>query len=121
MKVSRRLLDIAIIAILVLAVTAPSLAQTAVPARTGTPVVEEPEDEQEAVVTEEDQTIAEAGEASGLELTIYNQSMGLVREVRSADLAEGLNEISVTNIPNQIIPASVYMTPLTDDEGTVLL
>ncbi len=121
MRVSKRLLDIAIIAILVLAVTAPSLAQTAVPTRTGTPTVEEPEDEQETVVTEEAQIIAEAGDASGLELTIYNQSMGLVREVRSAVLDEGLNEISVTNIPNQIIPASVYMMPLKDDEGTVLL
>ena len=121
MRVSRRLLDLAIVAILVLAVTAPSLAQTAVPTRTGTPAAEEPEDEQEAVVTEEAQTNAEAGGASGLELTIYNQSMGLVREVRSAVLDEGLNEVSVTNIPNQIIPASVYMTPLTDDEGTALL
>ncbi|MHB1319235.1 MAG: hypothetical protein ACYCYF_11505, partial [Anaerolineae bacterium] len=121
MRSMRRLLYMAMTVLLVLAVTAPSLAQTASPRGTVTPTAEPQEDEQEATVTPETESEAVAAAAGNLELTIYNQSLGLVREVRSADLNEGLNEISVTDIPAQIIPASVHMTPLTGSDGTTLL
>lgn len=121
MRSTRRLLYIALAILMVLAVTAPSLAQTVSPRATLTPTAEPQEDDLEATVTPETESAAVAESAGNLELTIYNQSLGLVREVRSADLDEGLNEISVTDIPAQIIPASVHMTPLTEPEGTQLL
>jgi hypothetical protein len=121
MRVSRRLMYLAITMALVFAITAPSLAQTGSPTRT---VVPTKEPTAEPVATEKEATVtpgAESALAGLLELTIYNQSMGLVRQVRSAELGKGLNEISVTDIPAQIIPASVYVTPLAESGGMSVL
>ena len=67
----------------------------------------------------EDQTIAEAGEASGLEPPSTTSPWGWCGRPLCGP-GGGTERISVTNVPNQIIPASVYMTPLTDDGGTAL-
>jgi hypothetical protein len=125
MHVSRRLMSLAMTMVLVFAVTAPSLAQTGSPTRTVVPTKEPTAEpvaaEKEATVTPGAESVLDTALAGSLELTIYNQSMGLVRQVRSAELDKGPNVISVTDIPAQIIPASVYVTPLAESGGMSVL
>ena len=57
----------------------------------------------------------------GLELTVYNQNFGLVKEVRTFALEEGENEVRYVGVPSKIEPTSVHFAPLTDPEGTIVL
>ncbi len=77
---------------------------------------EEADEEEEVVVaaTEEDQE-------QGLELTIYNQNLGLVKEMRTFDLEEGENEVRYAGVASEIDPTSVHLVSLTDPEGTAVL
>jgi hypothetical protein len=57
----------------------------------------------------------------GLELAVYNQDLALVKDRRSMDLAEGLNEVRFADVAAQIDPTSVHFRSLADPEGTVVL
>jgi hypothetical protein len=46
------------------------------------------------------------------ELTIYNQNVGLVKELRTLDLETGENEVRYADIPSGIEPTSVQVVPL---------
>jgi len=59
--------------------------------------------------------------ATGVELTVYNQNLGLVKEVRTLTLAEGTNEVRFTDVAARIRPTSVQVISLADPEGTVIL
>ena len=50
--------------------------------------------------------------AAELSLTVYNDNFAVVRDVRSAGLAKGLNTIIVTGIAAQLDPTSVHFKPL---------
>jgi len=62
-----------------------------------------------------------AEEVSGLELTVYNQNLALVRDRRAIELQEGVNEVTFQDVAAQIDPSSVLVRSLTDVTGTVVL
>ena len=64
--------------------------------------------------------LAQAQEG-GVELTVYNQDMALVRDSRSFDLNQGLNEVRFSDVAAQIDPTSVHFRSLTDPQGTGVL
>ena len=49
----------------------------------------------------------------GIDLTIYNQNFGLVKDRRVINLKNGVNEVRVTDVAAQIEPASVHFKSLT--------
>ena len=60
-------------------------------------------------------------EEEGLELAVYNQNLALVKDLRSLDLSEGLNEVRFVDVAAQIDPTSVSFRSLSDPEGTSVL
>jgi len=54
---------------------------------------------------------ARAGELS---LTVYNQNLALVREIRELEIASGVSTLSFTDVAAQIDPTSVHFRSLTD-------
>ena len=60
-------------------------------------------------------------QSEGLELAVYNQNLALVKDLRSLELSEGLNEVRFVDVAAQIDPTSVHFRSLTDPEGTVVL
>jgi hypothetical protein len=62
-----------------------------------------------------------AAQGEGVELAVYNQNIALVKDHRSMDLSQGLNEVRFTDVASQIDPTSVHFRSLTDPEGTVVL
>ncbi len=57
----------------------------------------------------------------GVELAVYNQDLALVKDRRSMDLTEGLNEVRFADVASRIDPTSVHFRSLADPEGTVVL
>jgi hypothetical protein len=62
-----------------------------------------------------------AAQSEGVELAVYNQDVALVKDRRSLDLSEGLNEVRFVDVASQIDPTSVHFRSMTDPEGTVVL
>ncbi len=62
-----------------------------------------------------------AAQDGGLELAVYNQNLALVRDIRTLDLSEGLNEIRFVDVAALIDPTSVSFRSLSDPEGTSVL
>jgi hypothetical protein len=58
---------------------------------------------------------------SGLALTVYNASLGLVKDRRNINLAKGLSELRFMDVAAQIIPASVHISSLPDPESLKVL
>jgi hypothetical protein len=58
-----------------------------------------------AVVSEDSQ--------SPVEITVYNQNFGVVKEVRTIDLQEGLNTVMIQDVAKLIDPTSVSIKDLT--------
>ncbi|NOX63361.1 MAG: DUF4139 domain-containing protein [Chloroflexi bacterium] len=61
-----------------------------------------------------------AAQTAGVDLTVYNSDIALVRESREFDLEKGLNAVQVTDVPSSIIPETVYFRSLTDPDAAVL-
>ena len=57
---------------------------------------------------------------SGVELTVYNQNLALVKERRDLELDEGLNEVHFSDVAALMDPTSVHFRSLTDAEGTAV-
>jgi hypothetical protein len=64
--------------------------------------------------------IAQA-QGQGVELTVYNQNIALVRDTRPFELDQGVNEVRFSDVASQIDPTSVHFRSLTDPEGTAVL
>ena len=62
-----------------------------------------------------------AAQEEGVELAVYNQDLALVKDRRTLDLEEGLNEIRFVDVAALIDPTSVHFRSLTDPQGTVVL
>jgi hypothetical protein len=62
-----------------------------------------------------------AEQRSSLQLTVYNQNLGLVKEVRTLALDAGANRVRYTDVASGIEPTSVHFVSLTDPEGTLVL
>ncbi|HSJ52243.1 MAG TPA: DUF4139 domain-containing protein [Anaerolineae bacterium] len=60
-------------------------------------------------------------QGEGVELAVYNQDLALVKDLRTLDLEEGLNEVRFDDVAARIDPTSVHFRSLTDPEGTVVL
>jgi hypothetical protein len=65
-------------------------------------------------------SVAQAQEPE-TELTVYNQNIALVRDTRSFDLEQGVDEVRFSDVASQIDPTSVHFRSLTDPEGTTVL
>jgi len=64
---------------------------------------------------------AQVGPTEKMEITVYNQNFGLVKDVRSIDLAEGRSVIQFMDVAAQIDPTSVHFKSLTDPTGVEIL
>jgi len=64
---------------------------------------------------------AQVGPTEKMEVTVYNQNFGLVKDVRSIDLAEGRSVIQFVDVAAQIDPTSVHFKSLTDPAGVEIL
>jgi len=54
--------------------------------------------------------VALQGPASRVEVTIYNQGLGLVRQTLPVTLEAGLNRVRMLDVPSAILPTSVRVT-----------
>ena len=57
----------------------------------------------------------------GLELTVYNNNLALVKDLRGLELSKGIQEFSFTGVPERLLPATVHFRSLRDPEGTRVL
>lgn len=55
-----------------------------------------------------------AQDKEGIELTIYNQNFGLVKDRRTLTLKDGINDIRFSDVAAQIEPTSVHFKSITD-------
>lgn len=62
-----------------------------------------------------------AAPARAAEVTVYNQNLGLVKEVRRFDLKNGANRIEVVDVAAQIDPTSVHFKSLTAPDAVSVL
>lgn len=62
-----------------------------------------------------------AAAPGNMELTIYNQGFGLVKETRVLNLKQGRQTVPVSNVSSQIDPTSVGIRSLTDPDGFSVL
>jgi hypothetical protein len=103
--------------------------ETPSPEPTAASDVKETEEAPETPEAEDDEEAGETlvtpslflGEGNGVELTVYNQNLALVKEVRTFDLEAGSNEVRYADVAAEIDPTSVHFVSLTDPEGTVVL
>ena len=57
----------------------------------------------------------------GLELTVYNSNLGLVKDHRQMTLDKGLNFVRFSDVASSIDATSVHFRSLTDPDGTTVL
>jgi len=94
------------------------------PAEEIAPAVEEPETPTpEAEEPDTETAVDEQAEppASGVEVTVYNQNLGLIKEIRTLELAEGVNEVRFGDVAAAIDPTSVHFQSLTAPDDTLVL
>lgn len=60
-------------------------------------------------------------QAVGVDLTVYNQNLALVKERRTLDLELGINEVAFQDVAALIDPTSVLFRSLTNPSGTVVI
>jgi len=72
-----------------------------------------------ALSTRTASTASAAG--AGVDLTVYNQNVALVKDRRTLALKSGVNTIRFTDVASQIDPTSVQFTSLTDPSNTRVL
>ena len=107
---------------LTLAMTTSGLAQTATPTSPPATPPPAPTEPAPAEPEAEDESETVAAEVQpGIELTVYNQDLGLVKEVRALDLEAGDNVVRFSDVAAMIQPTSVSVVSLTDPEGMAVL
>jgi hypothetical protein len=63
---------------------------------------------------------AQTKEKEGVDLTIYNQNFGLVKDRRILDIEKGVSQIRFTDVARQIEPTSVHFKSLTAPDACVI-
>lgn len=63
---------------------------------------------------------ANVGKQERVQVTIYNQDLGLVKEQRQIELQNGINDVRFTEVPSHIDPTSVHFISLTDAQGCII-
>jgi hypothetical protein len=66
-------------------------------------------------------SIAAGASAREIQLTVYNNDLGLVRDVRDLDLQSGRGSVSIVDVAAQIDPTSVHLKSLTREGGITVL
>ena len=59
--------------------------------------------------------------ARAVEVTVYNQNLGLVKDVRAFALKKGVNEVKLDDVAAQIDPTSVHFKSLSAPDGVSVL
>lgn len=59
--------------------------------------------------------------ASAMEVTVYNQDLGLIKDVRTLRLKAGLQDLSVVDVAARIDPTSVHFKSLTAPDAVSVL
>ncbi len=59
-----------------------------------------------------------AAKSAGVDLTVYNQNVALVKDKRTLALKSGMNEVRFSDVAAQIDPTSVQFNSLNDPSGT---
>ncbi len=59
-------------------------------------------------------------QAAGPKVTVYNSNIAMVSENRQIDLKQGVNDVSITDVPSGILPETVRFRSLTDPAASVL-
>jgi hypothetical protein len=59
-------------------------------------------------------------ETQGVNLTIYNQNFGLVKDIRTVELKDGINQVRFEDVASQIDPTSVSFQSLTAPNSVVV-
>ncbi len=62
-----------------------------------------------------------AAKSAGVDITVYNQNVALVKDKRTLALKQGMNQVRFSDVAAQIDPTSVQFTSLTDPSGTRVL
>jgi len=57
----------------------------------------------------------------GVSLTVYNQNLGLVKDIRDIRLGSGAHEVRFMDVASQINPTTVHLKSLTDPQGLKIL
>jgi hypothetical protein len=66
-------------------------------------------------------TATVASAETAMELTVYNNDLALVKELRSIELVGGIQEFTYTGVPERLLPETVHFRSLRDPEGTQVL
>jgi hypothetical protein len=66
------------------------------------------------------QKTVQPGASVGMELTVYNVNMALVKDTRMLTLTRGLNDVQFTDVAAQIDPTSVHFKSLTAPASVVV-
>jgi len=64
---------------------------------------------------------AQVGPTTSMEVTVYNQDLGLVKDHREIEFAEGRSTIRFTDVAAQIDPTSVHFKSVTDPDAVSIL
>jgi len=57
----------------------------------------------------------------GVEVTVYNQNFGLVKEIRQMDLKKGISTVAVQDVAARIDPSTVHFRSLDNPDGVAIL
>jgi hypothetical protein len=60
---------------------------------------------------------SEAAQREEVAITVYNSNFGLVREIRSVELAEGMNALEFRDVAAQIQPETVHVKSLVNEQS----
>ncbi len=66
-------------------------------------------------------SLSEEAKREKVELTVYNNNLGLVKEERAVNLPKGISELRVTDVASRIDATSVHFKSLTDPDGCFVL
>ncbi len=60
-------------------------------------------------------------EAAAVDVTVYNQDLGLIKETRKFKLANGITDVTVADVPSQIDATSVHFKSLSDPDAVAVI
>lgn len=58
---------------------------------------------------------------TAVEVTVYNNNLGLIKETRSVDIPAGRGELRFMDVPAHIMPVTVHVKSLDDPKGLAVL
>jgi len=69
----------------------------------------------------EDAITSTADQQTGVEVTVYNSNLGLIKETRKIDLAKGRGELRFMDVAAHILPVTVHAKSLTGPKNFTVL